>query len=97
MTKEDAKTIVEVMVEKEDYELLISRQRDNALCDCNTIFVYAWTTKNDKKDKWEHDFQDTYGNDYSEEELMEELMKCDKYIALNLTKTIFAWQSKCYE
>lgn len=98
MTKEDAKKIIDIIVEKdnkedeENYELVISKQKDSVLDDYNIVFCYAWSTKNDKTNKWEHDFQDVFDNDYSEEEIMEELMKCDRYMILDATKTIFVWQ-----
>lgn len=94
MTKEDAKAIIVLMAEKEDYELIINKKKDNPLCSYNKLFYYAWTTKNDKTNEWEYNFQDAYENDYDNEELMEELMECDKYMILDKTKTIFAWQSK---
>lgn len=92
MTKEDAQSIIDIMAEKEDYELVISKQRDGALDDYNTVFNYAWSTRNDKVNKWEHDFQDIYCNDYSEEEIIEKLIECDKYMILDATNTIFVWQ-----
>lgn len=94
MTKEDAEGIINIMVEKKNYELIINKQKENPLCECNTVFDYAWTTKNDKTNEWEHNFQDGYRNDYSGEEVMEELMECDEYMVLNATRTIFVWQGK---
>lgn len=79
--KEEAKNIVDIMVEKQDYVLIINKQKDNQLCECNTAFHYAW----------EDNFQDKYRNDYSAEELMEILMECDKCIILDATKTIFVY------
>lgn len=94
MTKEDAKTIVDIIVEKEDYDLVISKQKDCPTNYYTMVFNYAWTTKNDRTNKWEHEFQDMYSNNYTGEEIIEKLMKCDKYMVLDATKTIFVWQSK---
>lgn len=88
MTREDAKKIVDIMVEKKDYELVMR------IDDYTMIFSYAWSTKNDEINEWEHDFQDTYCNYYTGEEIIEKLIECDKYIFLDEGKTIFAWQSK---
>lgn len=94
MTKEDAKTIVDIMVEKKDYELIINKERDRKEYDYNKTYVFAWTIKLDSTNEWQHDFHDEYENEYSDEEIMKELMECDKYMILDSTKTIFVWQSK---
>lgn len=94
MTREDAQMIVDIMVEKDDYELVINKQRDCPLDDYTTIFYYAWSTKNDAKNEWEHTFENMWSNKYEGEEIIEKLIECDKYMILNATKTIFAWQSK---
>ena len=94
MTREDAKAITNLMSEKEDYELIISKEKDSSIWDYNTVLVYAWSTKNDETNTWEHSFQDVYEEDYSEEEIIEKLMCCDKYMVLDTTKTVFVWQTQ---
>ena len=78
--------------EMDDYELVISKQQENPAWDYNTVFHYGWSTKNDETDTWEHEFQDTYCNRYSGNEIVEKLICCDKYVILSTTKTIFAYQ-----
>lgn len=92
LKKEDAKTIIDLMVDKEDYELVINKQRDCPLDDYTMIFYYAWSTKNDDKNEWEHTFQDMYSNNYAGEEIIRKLRECDKYMILDSTKTVFVWQ-----
>lgn len=95
MTREDAKSIIDIMVEKDCYELIINKERDRKKTyDYNKIFVFAWTIKDDENNSWHHDFQDNYNNGYLDEEIIEELMECDKYMILEATNTIFVWQSK---
>lgn len=92
MTRKDAKSIIDIMVEKKDYELIINKEKDSKTYDYNKIFVFAWTIKDDENNIWQHDFQDNYSNEYSDEEIIEMLMECDRYMILNATKTIFVWQ-----
>lgn len=94
MTREDAKKIVDIMVEKKDYELIINKERDSKTYDYNKIFVFAWSVKIDSTNEWQHDFHDEYENEYSDEEITEELIECDRYMILDATNTIFVWQSK---
>ena len=97
MTREEAKKIIDFIVEKddkEDYELVINRGKNSVLDDYNTVFAYAYTTKNDKTNKWEHDFENVFGTHYSGEVIIDVLMECDKYMILDATKTIFVWQTK---
>lgn len=94
MTKEDAKKIIDIMVEHEDFELIINKERDRKEYYYNKLYVFAWTIRIDSTNQWQHDFHDEYGNEYSDEEIMEILIECDKHMILDTTKTIFVWQSK---
>ena len=83
MTKEDAKVIMDLICEKDDCELVISKEKDSPLWDYNTVFYFGG-----------YDFEDVWGNRYSEEEVLEKLVECDEHMVLDTTKTIFVWQTE---